>query len=160
MKINELKVRSTKNAKRAGRGIAAGRGKTAGRGTKGQGSRKSGGVRPGFEGGQMPLYMRIPKLRGFKSHRPEVFSVYTYQLDVIKKTTVDSIALAEAGLIPNPHVRVKLVQKGDLSKKLTIKLESASVGAIKQVEKAGGTFEKTDQLKRTKAKKSPENAKV
>ena len=69
MKYNELVLKSHKNPVRAGRGIAGGRGKTAGRGTKGQGSRKSGCVRPGFEGGQMPLYMRIPKLRGFTSHR-------------------------------------------------------------------------------------------
>jgi large subunit ribosomal protein L15 len=77
MKYNELILDRNKSKRRVGRGISAGQGKTAGRGTKGQGARKSGGVRPGFEGGQMPLYMRVPKLRGFKSKRTaaEVFTL-------------------------------------------------------------------------------------
>lgn len=150
MKFNELKLTRYKSSKRVGRGISAGGGKTAGRGTKGQGARKSGGVRPGFEGGQMPLYMRIPKLRGFTSHRPKVFNVYTGQLNDFKKTTVDTTALAEAGFIENPHVKVKVIAKGKLDKKLSVKLQSASEQAIKQIEKAGGSFEYTPQLKRPK----------
>jgi large subunit ribosomal protein L15 len=150
MKFNELKLSSNKKPKRVGRGISAGGGKTAGRGTKGQGARKSGGVRPGFEGGQMPLYMRIPKLRGFKSHRPRVFNVYTGQLNDFKKTTVDTAALAEAGFIESAHVKVKIIAKGKLDKKLTVKLQGASNQAVKQIEKAGGSFEQTPQLKRPK----------
>ena len=153
MKFNDLKLTRSKNSKRVGRGISAGGGKTAGRGTKGQGARKSGGVRPGFEGGQMPLYMRIPKLRGFKSHRPKVLNVYTGQLDDVKKSTIDTVALAEAGLIENPHAKVKLISKGKIDKKLTVKLQGASAQAIKQIEKAGGSFEQTAQLARPKTKK-------
>jgi large subunit ribosomal protein L15 len=153
MKYNELNITKSKKTNRVGRGISAGQGKTAGRGTKGQGSRKSGGVRPGFEGGQMPLYMRIPKLRGFTSKRPTTHTVYTGQLDGLKKTTVDTAALAEAGLIENPHVRVKLVAKGDVTKKVTVKLHAASASAVKQLQKAGGAFESTAQLKRPESTK-------
>lgn len=148
MKFNELNITKNRKTTRVGRGISAGKGKTAGRGTKGQGSRKSGGVRPGFEGGQMPLYMRIPKLRGFTSKRTPATNIYTGQLDSIGKATIDTATLAEAGLIEHPHVRVKLISKGDVTKKLTVKLQSASTSAVAQLQKAGGTFEKTDQLKR------------
>src|SRR4051812_47091901 len=113
MKYNELTLSKNKAPKRAGRGISAGRGKTAGRGTKGQGARKSGGVRPGFEGGQMPLVQRIPRLRGFKSKRIPAETVYTGQLDSIKKAVVDSRALFDAGLISDPHVKVKLLLNGE-----------------------------------------------
>jgi large subunit ribosomal protein L15 len=155
MKFNELTITSHKKATRVGRGISAGKGKTAGRGTKGQGSRKSGGVRPGFEGGQMPLYMRLPKLRGFTSKRTPASNIYTGDLDALGKPTIDTALLAELGLIENSHVRVKLISKGEVTKKLTVKLQGASVAAIAQLQKAGGTFEKTPQLKRpASAKKS------
>ncbi len=153
MHFNDLKVKSNRKTTRVGRGISAGKGKTAGRGTKGQGSRKSGGVRPGFEGGQMPLYMRIPKLRGFTSHRTKTSNVYTGQLDKLAKVTVDTTALAEAGLIENPYVRVKLVLKGEVKKKVTVKLQFASEGAIAALQTAGGNFQKVPQLKRPKSKK-------
>ncbi|MEK9195928.1 MAG: 50S ribosomal protein L15, partial [Patescibacteria group bacterium] len=90
MKFSDLTLTKKKSAIRAGRGISAGRGKTAGRGTKGQGARKSGGVRPGFEGGQMPLYKRIPKLRGFTSHRPKAHNIKTSVLDELKLKKVDN----------------------------------------------------------------------
>lgn len=154
MKFNELKVQANRKPLRVGRGISAGRGKTAGRGTKGQGSRKSGGVRPGFEGGQMPLYMRLPKLRGFTSKRTPASVIYTSQLETLGKTTVDTAVLAEAGLIEHPHVRVKLISNGEITKKVTVKLQGASASAVAQLEKAGGSFEKVSQLKRpAKAKK-------
>jgi large subunit ribosomal protein L15 len=152
MKYNELVIERQKDKHRVGRGISAGRGKTAGRGTKGQGSRKSGGVRPGFEGGQIPLYMRIPKLRGFKSKRPVVETVYTGQLNDIKKATIDSTALAEVGLISNPHVNVKLILKGDVTAKKDVKLPSASANAIEALEKAGGSFTATTRLARVSTK--------
>lgn len=154
MQFHELKASAHKKARRAGRGISAGRGKTAGRGTKGQGARKSGGVRPGFEGGQMPLYMRIPKLRGFKSHRTPATTIYTQDLEKLGKATVDTNALTEAGLIANPYLKVKLIYKGVLKKKMTVKLQYASESAVEAIQKAGGTFEKTEQLKRPTSKKT------
>lgn len=148
MKINDLKLTSKKSAKRAGRGIAAGRGKTAGRGTKGQSARTGGGVRPGFEGGQNPLYRRLPKLPGFMSHRPKTENVYTGQLDAFSGKTVDNFSLAEAELVSSPYTKVKLVLKGDVTKKVTVKLQGASANAISAVQKAGGSFDKTPQVKR------------
>lgn len=147
MKYNELIIDRQQKPKRAGRGISAGRGKTAGRGTKGQGSRKS-PVRPGFEGGQNPLYARLPKLRGFKSHRSAVENVYTGQLEQIKKPAVDTKVLFEAGLISNPHVTVKLLQKGELNSKKIVQLQAASQQAIKAIEKAGGSFSKVERVAR------------
>jgi large subunit ribosomal protein L15 len=152
MKYNELTLERNKSKRRVGRGISAGRGKTAGRGTKGQGARKSGGVRPGFEGGQMPLYMRVPKLRGFKSKRTPAENVYTGQLDSFKAATIDSKVLAEAGLISSPYVAVKLIVKGEVKGKKSVKLSSASANAIGLIEKAGGTFSVTPQLARPSKK--------
>lgn len=142
MKYHELQTNSTKNAKRVGRGIAAGQGKTAGRGTKGQMSRTGAKKRPGFEGGQNPLAQRLPKLQGFRSHKPKAENVYTGQLDALAGKTVDSFALAEAGLISSPFVRIKLIAKGDVTKKVTVKLQGASASAIAAIENAGGSFEK------------------
>lgn len=152
MKYNNLITGKQKRSNRVGRGIAAGQGKTAGRGTKGQGSRKSGGVRPGFEGGQMPLYMRLPKLRGFKSHRIKAEIIYTGQLESIKKSVVDSTALAEAGLISNPFIHVKLLVGGELKVEKDVRLTSASAKAAAAVKQAGGSFTATDQLKRPHSK--------
>ncbi len=152
MKYNELVLSRNKDAHRVGRGIAAGRGKTAGRGTKGQGARKSGGVRPGFEGGQMPLYMRIPKLRGFKSHRPKTEIVYTGQLGQVKKSTIDTTALFETGLISSPHADVKLLLGGEVEIKKEVMLPAASASAVTAIQKVGGSFTSTPRLARTKAK--------
>lgn len=157
MKYNELVAPRQKSGRRVGRGIAAGRGKTAGRGTKGQGSRKSGGVRPGFEGGQMPLYMRLPKLRGFRSHHPKAQNVYTGQMEVIKKSVIDSAALAEAGLINDPFVYVKLLVGGELKTKKDVRLPAASLKAAEVIKKAGGSFTATDRLKRPAAKQPTED---
>ena len=153
MKYHELRTTKPHSAKRVGRGISAGQGKTAGRGTKGQNSRTGGKVRPGFEGGQNPLYARLPILPGFKSHRPIVENVYTGQLDQFGTKTVDAFSLAEAGLISNPHVKIKLIVKGDVTKKTTVKLPAASESAIAAIQKAGGTFEKVPQVKRTAKEK-------
>jgi large subunit ribosomal protein L15 len=154
MKYNELSLSKQTKATRVGRGISAGRGKTAGRGTKGQGSRKS-PVRFGFEGGQNPLYARLPKLRGFKSHRytPEV--IYTSQLEQVKGTKVDNQSLFDAGLISSPFVPVKLILKGSAPKK-QVHLQSASKNAVKSVEDAGGSFQPTARTPRpvTSAKKA------
>lgn len=149
MKFNELQTTKAKSSKRVGRGIAAGRGKTAGRGTKGQKSRAGSSKRPGFEGGQNPLMKRLPKLRGFRSQRVAPETVYTGQLDVVApKATTQT--LAEAGLISSAHVNVKLVVKGEVTKKVTVELQQASASAIEAVEKAGGTFNQVPRLQREK----------
>jgi large subunit ribosomal protein L15 len=139
VKYNELILTKQKKKSQVGRGISAGRGKTAGRGTKGQGSRKS-SLKAGFEGGQIPLYMRLPKLRGFKSHRYQPENVYTGQLEQIKKQSVDNNALFEAGLVGSPYTNVKLILRGDLASKKDVKLQLASAKAIEALEKAGGSF--------------------
>src|SRR5215475_4583758 len=99
MKYNELNISKSKSPKRVGRGIAAGQGKTAGRGTKGQRSRTGSSRKPGFESGQTPLIVRLPKLHGFRAFKPKTVAVYTVQLDDLKAKDVDNFALAEAGLI-------------------------------------------------------------
>jgi large subunit ribosomal protein L15 len=147
MKYNELKLTAHKRTNRPGRGIAAGQGKTAGRGTKGQNARKSGGVRPGFEGGQNPLYARLPKLRGFHPLTPKAENIYTGQLDDMA-VVIDNASLAEAGLTSSPYSRVKLILKGDVTKKHTVSLQGASVNAIAAVEKVGGSFAKTAKVRR------------
>jgi len=154
MKYNELILSKQKDAHRSGRGISGGRGKTAGRGTKGQGSRKS-PVRFGFEGGQNPLYARLPKLRGFKSHRRIAETIYTSQLDDVKTAKVDNKAVHEAGLVSSPHVAVKVVLKGDITAKKDVHLQLASQNAVAAIQKAGGSFTVVPQVGRpvTSAKK-------
>lgn len=156
MKFNELNVKGHKSGKRVGRGISAGQGKTAGRGTKGQKARTGSSKRPGFEGGQNPLMQRLPKLRGFRSHKVAAENVYTGQLEQFAGKTVDTTVLAGAGLISNPHVNVKLLKRGDLTGKVTVKLQSASQAAVEVVQKAGGSFEKTERLGRPSTKKKAE----
>jgi large subunit ribosomal protein L15 len=147
MKYNELDLTAHKSPKRVGRGIAAGQGKTAGRGTKGQKSRTGSGKKPGFEGGQNPLAQRLPKLRGFTSHRKVTETVYTGQIDTLA-AIVDNEALAAAGLVSNAFVKVKLITQGELTKKHTVKLQGASASAIEAIQKAGGTFTVTAQVAR------------
>ncbi len=153
MKYHELKTPRSVDKKRVGRGISAGRGKTAGRGTKGQGARKSGGVRPGFEGGQMPLYMRLPHLRGFRSRRLKMENVGTGQLSQIKKTTIDNQTLYEAGLVTSPYSPVKLIFKGEAAAKKDVKLQAASQSAKAALKKAGGSFTAVERIARPKKPK-------
>jgi large subunit ribosomal protein L15 len=148
MKYHELQTPNKKSLKRVGRGIAAGQGKTAGRGTKGQGSRTGSSRKPGFEGGSNPLMQRLPKLPGFKSKRTPAENVFTGDLDAfgVKVTTME---LAEAGLISNAYVRVKLlVQGGEVKKKHDVKLQGASAAAVELLQKAGGSFEKVGREER------------
>lgn len=162
MKYNELNVTKNKSARRVGRGIAAGQGKTAGRGTKGQGSRTGSSARPGFEGGQNPLMQRLPKLPGFRSHKAKAHNVFTSDLEQFGGKTVDNALLAEAGLVSSAYVTVKLLKKGELTKKVTVKLQAASGTAIEAVEKAGGSFEKVARVGRpqTAEKKTQKRAKA
>jgi large subunit ribosomal protein L15 len=153
MKFNELQTDKNRAAKRVGRGIAAGQGKTAGRGTKGQLSRTGSSKRPGFEGGQNPLMQRLPKLPGFRSTRTRAEVIYTGQLDAFAGKTADAEALAKAGLITNAFVRIKVISKGDVTKKVIVKAQAISASALEAVQKAGGSFEKTDMLARPASKK-------
>lgn len=150
MKYHELRMKRARSAKRVGRGIAAGKGKTAGRGTKGQKSRAGSSAKPGFAGGSNPLMRKLPKLPGFKSHRPATENVYTGQLEQFGGKTVDAATLAEAGLISNAYVNVKLISKGGLTKKVTVKLPKASASAAAAIQKAGGLFDPTPRLSRPK----------
>ncbi len=156
MKYNELSLNKQKTARRAGRGISAGRGKTAGRGTKGQGARKS-PTRVGFEGGQTPLAMRLPKMPGFKSLSKKAENVNTGQLNGIKASVIDSTVLFEAGLISSPYAKIKILSGGNaLNTKKTVKLPAASTQAINNIKKAGGVFEQVDRLARP-AKQQPKD---
>jgi large subunit ribosomal protein L15 len=154
MKYNDLKTTKFRTAKRVGRGIAAGKGKTAGRGTKGQKARTGSSAKPGFAGGQNPLMQKLPKLPGFKSHKTPPENVYTGDLNEFAGKTVDAKLLAASGLITNPFVSVKLISKGDLTKKVEVKLPKASKSAVSSVEAAGGTFTATPRLSRKKVPKT------
>src|SRR3954469_10447176 len=142
MKYNELQISKDKSPKRVGRGIAAGQGKTAGRGTKGQGARTGSSKKPGFEGGQNPLMQRLPKLHGFKSHKVPAENVYTDQLDALAPTVTNE-SLANKGLVSSAYVRVKLLKRGDVTKKVAVNLQGASATAVEAVQKAGGEFKVT-----------------
>jgi large subunit ribosomal protein L15 len=150
MKFNELQTTKKKAGNRVGRGIAAGQGKTAGRGTKGQGARTGWSKKPGFAGGSNPLMQKLPKLPGFRSYKTKLETIYTAQLEQFSGKTVDANVLAEAGLISNAYVGVKLIVQGELTKKVTVKLPKASASAIAALEAAGGTFEPTVRQSRPK----------
>lgn len=142
MKLHELRAvpGSTKNPKRRGRGTATGQGKTGGRGMNGQKSRSGGGVRLGFEGGQMPLYRRLPK-RGFKNRNTkEIVGINVEALNRFEDgAEVTIAALVESGLVSNPKDGVKILGNGELTKKLTVKVTAVSEGAKAKIEAAGGT---------------------
>jgi len=134
---------SRKKRKRVGRGNASGMGTTSGRGAKGQKARAGGSVPHWFEGGQMPIYRRLPK-RGFKNFlfRKEYAVVNIRDLTIFEKgSLVDRKALKDKGKIPNLSVSVKLLADGDIDIPLTVKLDKASQAALDKIVKAGGTFE-------------------
>ena len=146
MQINDLKPApgSRKNRKRVGRGNASGHGTTAGRGDKGQKSRAGGGKGPGFEGGQNPLAMRLPKLPGFKNRwRQEYEIVNVGRLEGLfeKGDVVDGASLKAKGVVKSADAPVKVLGDGDLTKALTIRVEKVSGAARVKVEAAGGTVE-------------------
>ena len=126
---------------RRGRGHGSGNGKTAGKGHKGQKAR-SGAPRPGFEGGQMPLYRRLPK-RGFKNRNTkEIVAINLSALEVFDNdATVDVNALIEAGIVKNPRDGVKILGNGELTKKLNVKVSAYSASAKEKIEALGGTAE-------------------
>ena len=126
---------------RRGRGHGSGNGKTAGKGHKGQKAR-SGGTRPGFEGGQMPLYRRIPK-RGFTNRdTKEIVGINVSALEVFDNDTVVSVeTLIEAGIVKNPRDGVKILGNGELTKKLTVQANAFSASAAAKIESIGGKAE-------------------
>ncbi len=144
MYINELSPveGSTQGGKRKGRGHATGNGKTAGRGHKGQKARSGGGVRIGFEGGQMPLARRIPK-RGF--HNIFAEPMETVNVSALEKfedgATVNVCDLLEKGILSKCVYGVKVLGNGELTKKLTVRASAFSAGAKEKIEKAGGKAE-------------------
>ena len=133
---------SNRQRKRVGRGPGSGRGKTATRGHKGSKSRSGYGIRPGFEGGQMPLQRRLPK-RGFNNiFRKEYTLVQIRDLEKFESgTRVDREALLQAGLVDKQTTLVKVLANGELSKSLTVAVDKVSAGARKKIEAAGGTVE-------------------
>lgn len=154
MKYNELQVSANKDRKRVGRGIAAGGGKTAGRGTKGQGSRTGKKLGPMFQGGQRSLVTAVPKARGFKSLRTPAQVVYLDHLNAFKGKTVDNFTLFEQGYVATPFHTVKVIARGELTEKVTLKVQAASKSVKEAIAKAGGSFEKTP----TPLKKSAKEA--
>ncbi len=147
MKINELSVQKNKRSRRVGQGISAGQGKTAGKGTKGQKARTGHGKKEGFEGGQTPLMMRLPKLRGFRSIHPKAQVVYTSSL-ANAGAKVTNQTLFEAGMVANAYAITKVVFDGDVAKKVDVELQGASTKAKEAIQKAGGTFKKIDRPQR------------
>lgn len=144
MQLHELKpaAGSRKDRKRKGRGVATGNGKTAGRGHKGQNARSGGGVRPGFEGGQMPIFRRLPK-RGFKNPNRTEYAVVN--LETLNRfedgTEVTAALLVETGVVKNERDGVKILGNGTLERKLTVKADKFSASAKDAIEAAGGSTE-------------------
>jgi large subunit ribosomal protein L15 len=144
MRLNTLKPAkgSRKVRVRVGRGIGSGLGKTAGRGHKGQFARTGKGkVKPGFEGGQMPMQRRLPKV-GFRSKlQRDISEVLLYQLDSLKSDTIDFDALKAAGLVATRAKRVKIVKKGEIKRAVKLKGVAVTAGAKAAIEAAGGSVE-------------------
>jgi large subunit ribosomal protein L15 len=141
MKLNSLKPGSRKPRKRVGRGHSAGQGKTCGRGVKGQHSRSGGYHKVGFEGGQMPLQRRLPKV-GFASRtRGDTAELRLHELAIPEDAVIDIDSLKRAGVVVNRAKRVKVIASGTLEKKVQLKGLAVTPGARKAIEAAGGTIE-------------------
>ena len=144
MKLHELSPApgSVSKRKRVGRGHGSGNGKTAGKGHKGQNARSGGGVRIGFEGGQMPLTRRIPK-RGFNNIFAKKYSIVKVSdlSKFVDGTVVDTEMLIASGLVKKEYDGVKILGNGDLTSKITVKAAKFSKSAIEKIEKAGGKAE-------------------
>ena len=144
MKLHELKPAegSRQERNRVGRGSSSGNGKTSGRGQKGQKSRSGGGVRLGFEGGQTPLFMRLPK-RGFTNVNRKEYAVVN--LDILNRfedgTEVTPLTLVEAGIVKDEKSGIKVLGNGELTKKLTVKAAKFSKTAEEAIVAAGGSVE-------------------
>ena len=143
MKLNELRNENSTARKRVGRGAGSGLGKTSGKGHKGQNARSGGGVRPGFEGGQLPLFRRLSK-RGFNNYnfRTVYATVNVGDLERFEEgTTVTKELLVEVGLVKKELDGIKVLGNGELTKKLTVKADKFSSTAKAKIENVGGTTE-------------------
>ena len=144
MKLHELQYTegARRNRKRVGRGTSSGHGKTSGRGQKGAGARSGGGKKPGFEGGQMPLYRRIPK-RGFTNRNSKrIVGINLEALEAFEDgATVSVETLIESGIVKNPRDGVKILGNGELTKKLTVQANAFSAKAAEKIEALGGKAE-------------------
>lgn len=138
MNLNSLIKLTGRDKKRVGRGIGSGKGKTAGRGTKGQNSRSGGGVKVGFEGGQMKITQRIPKLKGFKKFNQIKFQPVNISSLNIFSGKVTKKDMHEKGIILDPLKPVKILANGKIEKALEIDADAVSATAKVQIEKAGG----------------------
>jgi len=144
MRLNDLAPEKgqRKSRKRIGRGVGSGFGKTAGKGSKGQNCRSGGGVRPGYEGGQMPIHRRLPK-RGFKNHFKKTFAIVNVQ-DLNRfesQSVVDEVALIKCGLIKGDRDGIKMLGKGDVTVPVTVRINNISDSARRKIEGAGGKIE-------------------
>lgn len=144
MSLNELAPSkgASKNRKRLGRGMASGTGKTSGKGAKGQNARSGGGVRPGFEGGQMPIHRRLPK-RGFTNIFKKVFAIVNLRdLSMLESgTVVDEAFLLREGMVKGKYDAIKILGNGEISCSLTLKVGYISSNAKAKIEASGGVVE-------------------
>ncbi len=144
MNLNELSPAkgAQKNRKRLGRGMASGTGKTSGKGEKGQKARSGGGVRPGFEGGQMPIHRRLPK-RGFANPFKKTFALVNLRdLSVFESgAVVDASVLIQAGLVKGSFDAIKILGKGDITQPITLRVKYISQNAKTRIEACGGSVE-------------------
>lgn len=144
MRLDQLSIGKKQRKKRLGRGISSGTGKTSGRGTKGQKSRAGARIRAGFEGGQTPIYQRLPKKRGIK--RFGRIEARAFNVEVLEKAfpagaVIDRSALLKAGLIKNADRKIKILGDGVVTKVFNVKDLAVSKSAQDKIEKAGGTVE-------------------
>ncbi len=146
MSLNELSpaIGAKKNRKRLGRGMASGTGKTSGKGAKGQKARSGGGVRPGFEGGQMPIHRRLPK-RGFTNIFKKVYAIVNLsELAAFEAgAVVDEAILIQRGIVKGKYDAIKILANGEIASSITLKIGHISTNAKAKIEAAGGTVEVT-----------------
>ena len=146
MSLHELSpaIGAKKNRKRLGRGMASGTGKTSGKGAKGQNARSGGGVRPGFEGGQMPIHRRLPK-RGFTNIFKKVFAIVNLrELAMFEAgSVVDEAGLIQRGIVKGKFDAIKVLANGEITASIILRIGHISTGAKAKIEAAGGTVEVT-----------------
>ena len=144
MRLNDLAPEKgqRKNRKRVGRGVGSGFGKTAGKGSNGQNCRSGGGVRPGYEGGQMPIHRRLPK-RGFKNHFKKTFAIVNVK-DLNRfesQSVVDEVALIKSGLVKGDRDGIKILGNGEVTVPVTVRINNISDSARQKIEAVGGKIE-------------------
>lgn len=159
MKYNQLNLTSNKDKRRVGRGIAAGQGKTAGRGTKGQGSRTGKKLGATFMGGQLSLVKSTPKAKGFKSARTPAQVVYLDTLNTFEGAIADNHSLFEQNYVATPFHSIKVIARGELTKKVSLRVQGASKSVQAALTAKGGSFEKVDVPLKQSTKQAEESTK-